>query len=92
MAKTHLPLIRTLVQSVLRFGDHLLWCEVVVRDRHDYEVHVVPQWDMSMAIVEPFGRALDALQRHAELSWLLRQSGWDPALVDDSTRRGFAAA
>jgi len=35
--------IRTVLQSVLCFGNRMLWCEVTSRGQHDYEVHVVPQ-------------------------------------------------
>lgn len=75
--------IRTVLQSVLRIDDRILWCEVVARGRHDYEVHVVPQWNMSLAVVEHFWRGRDAIRRHAELSWLLRGDGWRPVASQD---------
>jgi hypothetical protein len=80
------PQVRTLLQSVLHFGNQLLWCEVVSRGQSDYEVHVVPQSDMSRAVVEPCRRITDAIRRHAEVSWLLRESGWEPVVNSDTER------
>jgi hypothetical protein len=67
-----------LLQSVLHLGDQLLWCEVITRGRHKYDVHIVPQWNTAIAVVEPYDRVATAVRRHAEVSWLLRESGWEP--------------
>ena len=40
------------------------------------EVHTVPHWDPSLALVEPFESAGDALRRHAEVASRLREIGW----------------
>jgi len=90
VTKRRAPSTRTMIQSVLHFGDHILWCEVVARGRREYEVHVVPQWDMSKAVVEPFRSSMKARRRHAELCWLLGESGWRPA--PKSPRHSVAAA
>jgi hypothetical protein len=79
VTKTQAPSTRTMIQSILHLGHHILWCEVVARGRREYEVHVVPQWDMSKAVVELFNSSTKARRRHAELCWLLAESGWDPA-------------
>jgi hypothetical protein len=68
--------IRVLLQSILRQGTHILWCEVASRSRTQYELYVVPEWDMPAAVVEKFDNLADAVRRHAQLSWLLRESGW----------------
>jgi hypothetical protein len=59
-----------------------LWCEVVSRGPRDHELHVVPQWNMSKAVVEPFSSITGAARRYAEFSWLLHQSGWETVLED----------
>jgi len=86
------PTIRTLVQSVLKLGDQLLWCEVVSRGRGEYDVHIVPHWDMSIASVERFDRMTDAVRRYTELSSFLRQSGWESVCGQDSTAAQVSAA
>jgi hypothetical protein len=40
---------------------------------------VIPQWDTSLAVVQPFARAGDALRRHAEVARTLREIGWTVA-------------
>ena len=85
------PTVRTLFQSILRRGHELLWCEVIARGDRDYEVHVVPQSNMSHAIVEPFRRVSDAVCRHTEVSWLLRESGWEPVVNFETPRLQPAA-
>ena len=54
-------------------------CEVDVHPSGGCEVRVVPQWDPSLALVEPFERAADALHCHAELAQRLRDIGWTVA-------------
>jgi hypothetical protein len=39
----------------------------------------VPHWDTSLALVEPFESAGDALRRHAEVASRLREIGWSVA-------------
>lgn len=39
---------------------------------------------MSQALVEPCERISDAIRRHAEWSWLLRESGWEPVPNSDT--------
>jgi hypothetical protein len=53
------------------------------------EVRVIPQWDLSLAVVERFDRAGDALRRHAEVSSTLREIGW--TLADHVPLRPLAA-
>jgi len=51
-------------------------CEVDFTADHQYEVSVVPHWDVSATAIERFDSAPHALQRHAELALSLRQAGW----------------
>jgi hypothetical protein len=39
-------------------------------------VHVVPDWDSSLAHVEPAVSTVAAMQRHAEIAQVLRDAGW----------------
>ena len=54
-------------------------CGVDISASGRCEVRTVPQWDPSLAVVEPFERAADALQRHAEVAKRLREIGWTVA-------------
>ncbi len=59
-------------------------CEVDVIADHQYEVSVVPHWDLAATAIERFDSAPRAMQRHAELAMGLREAGWK--LID----HGFA--
>ena len=66
-------------------------CEVDLTGDHQYEVSVVPHWDVSAAAIERFDSAPHALQRHAELAQSLREAGW--VLIDHAASgRHHAAA
>jgi hypothetical protein len=56
--------------------DSALTAEVDLTPSGTYELRVVPHWDVSRAVVEPFGGPVDALQRHAEIAKQLREVGW----------------
>lgn len=79
------PNVRTVLQSILHSGNQVLWCEVVSRGHHDYEMHVIPQSNMAQAVVESFERISDAVRRHAEVSWVLRESGWRQVIAHDAS-------
>ncbi len=69
-----------------RFRRHAntITCRVDFTADHQYEVSVVPHWDVSASTVERFDSAPHALQRHAELAQRLREAGWvviDPAVA-----------
>jgi len=83
--------VKTLLHAVLRRGHELISCEVTTRGRRHYEVHVVPVSDMSTAVVESFDKVAKAVRRHAELSWLLRESGWEPMPADEPVHPATAA-
>jgi hypothetical protein len=42
----------------------------------NYDVSVVPHWDVSAAAIERFDGAVTAFERHAELARYLRENGW----------------
>jgi hypothetical protein len=56
--------------------DSALTAQVDVTPAGIYELRVVPHWDVSRAVVEPFVGPVDALQRHAEIARQLREVGW----------------
>ena len=51
-------------------------CEVDFTADHQYEVSVVPHWNVSAPSIERFDTAPHAMQRHAELALSLREAGW----------------
>jgi hypothetical protein len=65
-------------------------CEVDCTANHQYEVCVVPHWDVSRSAIERFDSAPHALQRHAELAMSLREEGW--IVVDHGVGNGGCAA
>jgi hypothetical protein len=70
-------------QMVLRWlfrqSDRLLTCGISRAAEAAFEVVTVPHWDIKRASVERFSCAKAALQRHAEIAALLRESGWSAA-------------
>ena len=56
--------------------DNALTAEVDITPSGTYELCVVPHWDVSRAVVEPFGGPVDAFHRHAEIARQLREGGW----------------
>ena len=70
-------------QMVLRWlfrqSDRLVTCGISRATEAAFEVVTVPHWDIRRASVERFSCAKAALQRHAEIAALLRESGWSAA-------------
>ena len=70
----------TTTPSLLRWtfvrDGQALTCEISVNSSKSYDVSVVPHWDVSASAIEPFTGPANALRRHAELAWSLRQAGW----------------
>ena len=56
--------------------DATLTCELDANAPGNYEVSVVPHWDVSAAAIERFDGAVTAFERHAELTRYLRENGW----------------
>jgi hypothetical protein len=67
---------RRVLRWMFERRDSALTAQVDVTPAGTYELCVVPHWDVSRAVVEPFGRPLDAFQRHAEIARQLRDGGW----------------
>ena len=82
----------TVLQSVLHRGDRTLSCDVIARGRRSYDVCVVPHWDVSSSVIETFSAGTKAVRRHAELSWLFRQAGWERLSSWDFGRETQAVA
>ena len=67
-----------ILRWLFRQSDRVLTCGVS-RAEAAFEVMTVPHWDIKRASVERFSCAKEALQRHAEIAVLLRESGWSAA-------------
>jgi hypothetical protein len=57
--------------------DNTLTAEVDLTPSGTYELCVVPHWDVTRAVIEPFIGPVDAFQRHAEVAKQLREGGWE---------------
>lgn len=53
-----------------------LTCEVDVSSNRDYDVCVVPHWDVSSSFIEHFEAPAAAFLRHAAIARCLRADGW----------------
>jgi hypothetical protein len=65
-----------MLRWIFRRGAHTLTCELDARGRHTFEVSLVPHWNVSGGVVERFGDALSAMERHAAIARALRHAGW----------------
>ena len=61
---------------LFRRDSRALSCDVSVDGDEKFVVRVIPLWDDETSVVETFKRPIDALQLHAEIVSLLRESGW----------------
>ena len=80
----------TMLRWTFTRNDASLTCELDANAPGNYEVAVVPHWDVSAAAVERFDGAVTALERHAELARYLRDTGWH--LANRSARQSLRAA
>ena len=88
--RTATPESQSLLRWVFHLGRHTLTCTVNANGGGSYDVCLMPHWNVSASIVEPFGKAADAFERHAEIAVGLRAKGW--TLVEHgATRRAQAA-
>jgi hypothetical protein len=67
---------RPVLLWVLRNDFDAITLGVEISDSGRCQVKTVPHWDTSLALVEPFDSAGDALRRHAEVASRLREIGW----------------
>jgi hypothetical protein len=70
---------RPVLLWVFRRAFDAVTCQVDVSTEGTCQVRTVPHWDPSLALVEPFENAGDALRRHAEVASRLREIGWHVA-------------
>lgn len=66
--------VRILRWNFLR-DDKILTCEVDMSG-NQYDVCLVPHWDVGASMIETFDRSSSALSRHAEIARELRDTGW----------------
>ena len=74
-----------MLRATLNRGNQLLSCDVIPQGNRRFAVIVVPHWDASESFVEGYETGVQAVTRHAELCWSLRQDGWRPVLSDGAT-------
>ncbi len=79
-----------MLRWVFRRRADAITCGVDFTAGHQYEVSVVPHWNVSATAIEGFDSAPHALQRHAELTQRLRDSGW--IVIDHAAARGHRTA
>jgi hypothetical protein len=65
-----------MLRWVFRRANQFLTCELDVRAPHTFDVCIVPHWDVSGSVVERFGDAVAAMERHAAIARALRRAGW----------------
>jgi hypothetical protein len=66
----------SIVRWMFTRGSRALACEVRIDEYGAFDVCVVPFWDVKSTVIEGYGRAASALQRHAEIAAAFRQTGW----------------
>jgi hypothetical protein len=66
----------TMLRWTFERHDATLTCELDANAPGNYEVSVVPHWDVSATAIERFDGAITAFERHAELARYLRGHGW----------------
>ena len=79
----------SLLRWVFRQGDRSLTCALNANAVGDYDVCVLPHWNLSGSTIETFDNGADAFGRHAQIAMMLRSHGW--TVDHDSTRPAVAA-
>jgi hypothetical protein len=80
----------SLVRWVFGRGSRVLTCEVQTNGDGQFDVCVVPLWDIQAAIIEAYDRASKAMRRHAEIAAAFRQAGW--VVARETTKHGTEVA
>ena len=70
--QTPTPVLRWVLQRDERF----VTCELDVAATGDFEVCVVPHWNVAASVIERWPSAMTALERHAQLARGFRAAGW----------------
>jgi hypothetical protein len=86
--------VMTMLRWTFTRNHDALTCELDANAPGNYDVSVVPHWDVSAAAIEHFDGATRAFERHAELARYLRETGWHLARrgTSRSTRPSVRAA
>lgn len=66
----------SLLRWIFERNARTLTCELDVSGNRDYDVCVVPHWDVSSSHIEHFEAPAAAFLRHAEIARRLRADGW----------------
>jgi len=73
---TPVPVVRWLFTREGR----ALTCQVDTDETgSQFEVAVVPHWDLGLTVVEEAPSTANALRRHAEIALMLKDAGWSVA-------------
>jgi hypothetical protein len=79
-----------MLRWVFQRQDRFITCELdAVRDGQ-YEVCVIPHWDVRASVIEQWPNVLTAVERHARLAREFRDAGWT-VLTHVHTRQDRAA-
>jgi hypothetical protein len=70
------PTNRCLLRWVLQRGTDALACEVDTHGDRAYDLQVVLGWNDAPALSEHFNNPVAAMERHAQVTALLRDAGW----------------
>ena len=81
---------RPMLRWVFIRNGRMLTCELDARARHTFDVSLIPHWNISASVVERFGNAVAAMERHAALAGALRDAGW--TVVDHAAACDLRAA
>lgn len=79
------------LQWVMHRLDRFVTCELDAMPNGEYEVCVVPHWDVQASVIEQWPNVISAVERHAELARGFRDAGWTVlAHVQAQPRRAAA--
>jgi hypothetical protein len=70
--QTQTPVLRWVLQR----DDRFMTCEMDAAATGDYEVCVVPHWNVAASVIERWPSVMTALERHAQLTLGFRAAGW----------------
>jgi hypothetical protein len=71
-----------------RHGKRSLNCLLSSNAVGDYDVCVLPHWNLPASTIETFDNGSDAFERYAQIAMMLQSEGWR---VDQRTSRSAAA-
>lgn len=74
-----------MLRWVFRRQDRFVTCELDATPRGQYEVCVIPHWNVQASVVEDRPDVMTAVERHAQLARRFREAGW--TVVHPTSRR-----